>query len=69
MSTLRRIAAMATDAATRTVGRRHVVRAAKFVLYRARLDVPNDLHSNGESLLQRWILRSRQLARKSMSSM
>jgi len=33
-----------------------MVRAARFVLYRARLDIPNDLCTNGESSLQRWIL-------------
>jgi FkbM family methyltransferase len=56
MSTLRRAAAMATDLTCRTAGRRQVVRAARFVLWRARLDVPNDLRTNGESLLQRWVL-------------
>lgn len=56
MSTLRRAAATATDLACLAAGRRPVVRAARFVLGRARLDVPNDLHSNGESSLQRWVL-------------
>lgn len=56
MSALRRAAAAVTDLVCRAAGRRHVVRAARFVLYRARLDVPNDLHTNGESSLQRWIL-------------
>lgn len=56
MSVLRQAAAAGTDAACRTMGRRHVVRAARFVLYRARLDIPNDLVTNGESSLQRWIL-------------
>jgi FkbM family methyltransferase len=56
MSLLRRAAATCTDTACRTVGRRHVVRAARFVLYRARLDIPNDLRTNGESSLQRWVL-------------
>jgi FkbM family methyltransferase len=59
MSSLRasahRAAADATDVACRLVGRRNVVRAARFVLRRARLDIPNDLRSNGESSLQRWI--------------
>lgn len=54
MSTLRH--APATDLACRAVGRRHVVRAATFVLHRARLDISNDLSTNGESSLQRWIL-------------
>lgn len=56
MSTLRRAAAAATDLACSAVGRRQVVRAARFVLHRARLDIPNDLCSNGEASLQRWIL-------------
>jgi FkbM family methyltransferase len=56
MSTLRRTATLATDAACRAVGRRRIVRAARFVLYRARLDIPNDLRTNGESSLQRWML-------------
>jgi FkbM family methyltransferase len=56
MSVLRQAAEVGTDTVCRTVGRRHVVRAARFVLYRARLDIPNDLVTNGESSLQRWIL-------------
>lgn len=56
MSVLRRIGANATDLACRVVGRRNVVRGARFILYRARLDVPNDIHTNGEAYLQRWIL-------------
>jgi FkbM family methyltransferase len=56
MSRLRQVAAIATDLACSAVGRRNVVRAARFVLLRARLDVPNDLHSDGESALQRWVL-------------
>lgn len=56
MSLLRQAAAVGTDAACRAMGRRHVVRAARFVLYRARLDIPNDLVTNGESSLQRWTL-------------
>jgi FkbM family methyltransferase len=56
MSTLRETAATATDLACRVTGRRQVVRAARFVLRRACLDVPNDLRTNGESSLQRWIL-------------
>jgi FkbM family methyltransferase len=51
-----RAAADTTDVACRLVGRRNVVRAARFVLHRARLDVPNDLRSNGEWSLQRWVL-------------
>jgi FkbM family methyltransferase len=57
MPTLRETAATATDLACRVTGRRQVVRAARFVLRRACLDVPNDLRTNGESSLQRWVLR------------
>jgi FkbM family methyltransferase len=53
----RRVAATATDIACRTVGRRAVVRAARFVLSRARLDSSNDMAVNGEFALQRWVLR------------
>jgi FkbM family methyltransferase len=56
MLIVRGAAATATDLACRAVGRREVVRAARFVLLRARLDVRNDLHTNGESSLQRWAL-------------
>jgi FkbM family methyltransferase len=55
MSSIRRAATAATDLACRVAGRRHVVRAARFVLWRARRDGRNDLWSNGESSLQRWI--------------
>lgn len=37
-------------------GRRPVVRAARFVLNRARLDLVNDPAVNGEHALQRWVL-------------
>ncbi len=56
MLIIRRAAMTATDLACSTVGRRHVVRAARFVLWRARRDGRNDMLSNGESSLQRWIL-------------
>jgi FkbM family methyltransferase len=52
----RRVGAVATDAACRTLGRRAVVRAARYVLLRARLDYPNEMTVNGESALQRWVL-------------
>jgi FkbM family methyltransferase len=52
----RQAATMATDLACRAVGRRRVVRIARFVLWRARLDGRNDMRSNGELFLQRWIL-------------
>jgi FkbM family methyltransferase len=58
VSSLRKVAATATDVACRTAGRRHVVRAARFVYRRACLDVPNDPLTNGEHELQRWILGS-----------
>lgn len=52
----RRVAAAATDVACRAVGRGAVIRAARYVLLRARLDYPNDMASNGERALQRWAL-------------
>lgn len=54
---VRRVAAIATDLTCQAVGRRTVVRAARYVLSRARLDYPNDLARNGESALQRWMVR------------
>lgn len=57
MTAARRAAAIATDLTCRAAGRRAVVRTARYVLSRARLDYPNDLAANGESDLQRWILR------------
>jgi FkbM family methyltransferase len=57
MSAIRRVAAITTDFTCRAVGRRAVVRTARYVLSRARLDYPNDLSVNGESALQSWILR------------
>jgi len=54
--TSRRIAATATDVACQALGRRAVIRAARYVLLRARLDYPNNMTSNGESALQRWVL-------------
>ena len=56
MSTFRRIGATATDVACLALGRRQIVRASRFVLRRASLDVPNDMRTNGEEHLQRWIL-------------
>jgi FkbM family methyltransferase len=53
----RQVAAAATDIACRTLGRRAVIRAARYVLFRARLDNPNNMAANGESLLQHWVLR------------
>jgi len=57
MSAVKRVAAIATDLTCQAVGRRAVVRSARYVLSRARLDYPNELNTNGESALQRWILR------------
>jgi FkbM family methyltransferase len=56
VSISRRTAASTTDLACRAVGRRRVVRAARFVLLRARLDVPNDMTTNGEHALQRCVI-------------
>lgn len=52
----RRVAATATDVACGAFGRRAVIRAARYVLLRARLDYPNEMTVNGESALQRWML-------------
>lgn len=52
----RKAAATATEVACRALGRRAVVRAARYVLLRARLDYPNDMTVNGELSLQRWAL-------------
>jgi FkbM family methyltransferase len=57
MSATRAAAATATDIACRTVGRRTVIRAARYILRRARLDYPNDPAVNGEWSLQAWALR------------
>jgi FkbM family methyltransferase len=56
MTTLRKSAATVTDLACRFVGRRQVVRASRFVLLRARLDISNDRNTNGETSLQQWML-------------
>ena len=56
MSRLRPAATLATNLACRTLGRGRVVRAARFVLRLSRLDVPNDMATNGESWLQGQIL-------------
>jgi FkbM family methyltransferase len=64
MATLRKTAATATDVACRVVSRRQVVRASRFVLLRARLDIRNDRDSNGEASLQRWMLNLSPSGRK-----
>jgi FkbM family methyltransferase len=56
MSAFRQLGSMATDFACLTLGRRQVVRATRFMFRRASLDVPNDMRTNGEQYLQRWIL-------------
>jgi hypothetical protein len=57
MPDLRRASATAIDLTCRAVGRRTVVRAARYVLSLARLDYPNDPTINGEPDLQRWVRR------------
>ncbi len=56
MLAIRHAVATTTDVACHILGRRNVVRVARFVLNRARFDVPNDMHINGEFWLQRRIL-------------
>ena len=56
MTAVRRAATRVTDISCRVVGRPRMIRGARFVLRRARLDVPNDLRTNGELSLQRWVL-------------
>lgn len=56
MPALRNIATFGADAACRVAGRRQVVRASRFVLRRAYLDGPNNMASNGEAKLQKWII-------------
>jgi FkbM family methyltransferase len=56
LSIARPAASAVTGLTCRTVGRRRVIRAARFVLRRACLDVRNDMHTNGELALQRWAL-------------
>ncbi len=48
--------AAATDVMCHAVGRRRVVRAARFIHRRACLDGPNDMHTNGEIWLQHQIV-------------
>lgn len=56
MSASRRFGALATDFACLTLGRRQVVRTTRFMFRRASLDLPNDMRTNGEEALQRWVL-------------
>ena len=53
---LRSAATVATELTCRAVGRGRVIRASSFVLRCARLDVRNELRTNGESMLQKWVL-------------
>jgi FkbM family methyltransferase len=48
---------LAVRALSATIGRQNVVRMARFLDYRARLDFPNDPRSSGEALFQRAVLR------------
>jgi FkbM family methyltransferase len=54
--TAQRVAALGVTALCGLTGRRPIVRVARFVLDRARRDVPNDPAANGEYALQRWVL-------------
>jgi FkbM family methyltransferase len=58
MQVLRQAAAAVTDLACLAVGRKTIVRSARFIYRRACLDVPNDMKTNGELDLQRNILVS-----------
>ncbi|EHR51805.1 methyltransferase, FkbM family [Saccharomonospora marina XMU15] len=58
MSRLRKAAAATVDTCCTMFGRRPVIRAARFVLNRARLDHSNHAASNGEYALQKWLLSS-----------
>lgn len=56
MSLIRGAAAVASDLGCYTLGRKRIVRGARYVLRRACLDQPNDMKSNGEMWLQQRIL-------------
>jgi FkbM family methyltransferase len=56
MPSFRRGVETSTDLACSAIGRHNVVRGARFVLRRASRDVPNDMSSNGEASLQRWVV-------------
>ena len=56
MSKAHRAAAFAVDVMCRVAGRRNVVRAARFALYRAGIDFGYNMQLNGEFALQGWIL-------------
>jgi FkbM family methyltransferase len=52
-----RAKAMAGSVLMECIGRRNLARIARFLTNTARLDVPNDLHNNGESIVQRCVLK------------
>jgi len=58
----RRAAALAVDTLCRLIGREPVVRAARFTLNRARLDLPNSPALNGEYALHEWLLAAQPAA-------
>ena len=51
-----KVGGVVVDGATRVAGREFMVRASRFVLNRARLDVPNAMESNGERMLQKHVV-------------
>lgn len=58
MIALKRAAELGERGLEAVAGRRNTVRAARFLLDRARLDVHNSIESNGELLVQRFVLRA-----------
>ena len=57
IAALRGIATAVTDFSCDIVGRRYIVRGARFVLWLGRLDGRNDMRLNGETSLQGWALK------------
>jgi FkbM family methyltransferase len=53
-----RVGGVVVDGATRVAGRELVVRASRFALNRARLDVANAIDTNGERMLQAHVVTS-----------
>lgn len=56
MAALKNAAHLAERGLETLAGRRNTVRAARFLLDRARLDGPNNIESNGERLVQQFVL-------------
>lgn len=56
---LKRAAELGERGLEAVAGRRNVVRASRFILDRARLDGPNRIESNGELMVQRFVIRAR----------